>query len=344
MSEINTIKNVEHLEELLSEPTGPVVHLMSRLKGDLVFLGVAGKMGPTMARMAKRATDQAGVNRRIIGVSRFSNSAIQRSLQQAGIETIQGDLLNPAFIKSLPDVSNLVYLAGMKFGGVGNESLTWAMNTHLPSLICNRYRESRIVALSSGNVYGLVPLNGGSSLELDAPNPQGEYAMSCLGRERIFEYFSRLNGTKITLIRLNYANELRYGVLVDLALKVWDEHPIDLTMGNVNVIWQGDANAMSLTALADASCPPQILNVAGPEILSVRQVCEQFGKLLNKSLSFTGECAPDAFLSDGRLGHKMYGSPRVSAADMIHWIADWVKHGGKTLGKPTHFEVRDGKY
>ena len=226
-----TIDNIEQLDELLSRPTPRVIQALKQTEGDLILLGIAGKMGPTLARMIIRADEAAGIQRRILGVSRFSDEASRQPLEDMGIETIKGDLLDTDFINGLPDVPNVIYMAGMKFGATGNESLTWAMNTYLPSLVCNKYRNSRITAFSTGNIYGLAPAAGLGSVETDKPDPVGEYAMSCLGRERMFEHFSRTLNIPMTIIRLNYATECRYGVLVDLALQVFQEQTIDISMG-----------------------------------------------------------------------------------------------------------------
>jgi nucleoside-diphosphate-sugar epimerase len=338
------IADVEQLEDLLSRPTPAVVETLRRVPGDIMVLGVAGKMGPTLARMAKRAAEAGGLPRRVVGVSRFSQPETRRRLESHGIETIQGDLLDPDFLADLPEAPNIIYMAGMKFGSTGNESLTWAMNAYLPALVCRRFRESRIVAFSTGNVYGNVPVAGAGSVETDPPCPCGEYAMSCLGRERIFEHFSRTLGIPTAVLRLNYAIEMRYGVLVDLAQKVCREEVIDLLMGYVNVIWQGEANALALCALADAASPPLWLNIAGPERLSIRTVCERFGQLLGKPVRFSGVEAPDALLSNGQAAHRRYGPTRIEAEQMIRWIAQWVTRGGPTLNKPTHFEVRNGNF
>ena len=338
------IEDVEHLEDLLSEPTDAAVEAMARLDGDLILLGVAGKMGPTLARMARRATDRAGGRRRIIGAARFSDLHHESRLQAHGVETIRCDLLDPDQLARLPDVPNVLFLAGMKFGSTGQEALTWAMNCWLPGVVCQKYRRARIVAFSTGNVYGLAPVAHGGSDESDVPAPLGDYAMSCLGRERIFEHFSRTLSIPMALLRLNYATEMRYGVLVDLARDVLEGRPIDLKMGHLNAIWQADANAMALAAFDHVSSPPIVLNVAGPELLSVRRVAEQFGRLLGRPVMFQGAESPDALLSNGQRGHRLFGYPRVSAGRMVHWIADWVGRGGPTLGKPTHFTVRDGKF
>jgi nucleoside-diphosphate-sugar epimerase len=339
-----TIRDVEHLEELLSEPSEAAIEAMREVDGDIVVLGVAGKMGPTLARMARRAADAAGVARRVIGVSRFSSPALQEALEQHGVETIRADLLDEASLARIPDAPNVVFMAGRKFGSTGDESLTWAMNTHVPALVCRRYATSRIVAFSTGNVYGLTPSGRGGSREQDPPAPVGEYAMSCLGRERLFEHFSRTNGTLVAILRLNYATEMRYGVLVDLAGRIARREPVDLTMGYFNVIWQADANAMALAALAHAATPPLIANVAGPEELSVRATCTELARLLGAGVSFVGHEAADALLSDGTRARALLGPPRVDAARLLGWTADWIKRGGQSLGKPTHFESRAGTF
>jgi nucleoside-diphosphate-sugar epimerase len=344
MSETKEILDEAELELQLSEPTPAVTAALARLEGDILILGVAGKMGPTLARMAHRALESSGKTRRVIGVARFSNAAEQEKLQKWGIETIRCDLLDEQSLAKLPDAANIVYMAGMKFGSTGNEPLTWAMNTYLPTLICRRYPRSRIAAFSTGNVYGLAPLSQGGSVETDALNPTGEYAFSCLGRERMFEYFSRSQGTPAAILRLNYACELRYGVLVDLAQKVWNNVPVDLAMGNFNVIWQGDANAVALAALAHCASPAFVLNIAGPELLSVRQVCRRLGEIMQRPVTFSGTEAPDALLNNAQLSHRMFGYPRIGVTKMLEWVAQWIMRGGKTLNKPTHFEARSGKF
>jgi hypothetical protein len=339
-----TVDSVEQLEDLLSEPTEAVLDTLARLNGDLILLGVAGKMGPTLARMARRAFDTAGLRGRVIGVARFSAGHVEVGLRSHGIETIRCDLLDPAQLDRLPEVPNVVSMAGIKFGATGQEALTWAMNAYLPGMICEKYRRSKLVAFSTGNVYGLTPVHLGGPAEGDALNPHGEYAMSCLGRERIYEHFSRVLDIPTAILRLNYAVELRYGVLVDIAQRVLAGDPIDLTMGHVNALWQGDANAMALCAFDHVASPPVVLNLAGPELLNVRRVAEEFGRLLGREVCFTGSEAADALLSNGQLAHRLFGYPRVPAQQMIEWMAAWLRHGGPTLGKPTHFEVRDGKF
>lgn len=339
-----SITTVEQLDDALSLPPDWLTESLAGLEGDILVLGVAGKMGPTLARMAKRASEQTGTSRRVIGVARFSNQAEQKKLESWSIETIRADLLDEDSVSALPDALNVVFMAGMKFGSTGSESLTWAMNAVVPAIVASRYRSSRIVAFSTGNVYGLVPVSGGGSVESDSLNPVGEYAMSCLGRERVFEHFSRSNGTPLSIVRLNYACELRYGVLVDLATRILNRQPIDVAMGAFNVIWQGDANAHALATLADCTSPPFVVNVTGPEILSVRNISEQLAERLSLPVEFVGTESSTALLNDAGFSHKRYGQPQVSLSKMLDHVADWVKRGGESLGKPTGFEVRDGKF
>jgi nucleoside-diphosphate-sugar epimerase len=343
-SDSTSVRDVEQLEHLLSEPSEGVIRAMSGLDGDVLVLGVGGKMGPTLARMAKKASEMAGVKRRVIGVSRFSSSQLEQQLRAWGVETVRCDLLNPTSFAGLPDAANVVFMAGMKFGTTGQEALTWAINTFLPALAAERYRQSRIAVFSTGNVYGLSPIANGGSREGDTLNPAGEYAMSCVGRERIFEHFSRTNGTKMTILRLNYAVELRYGVLLDIALRVNAGQPVPLSMGYLNAIWQGDASAMSLESLVYATAPPNINNLTGPEVLSVRWVAEEFGKKLRKAVHFEGRESSDALLSNAQKAFQLLGRPRVSVQKLMDWIAEWISKGGTTLAKPTHFEERAGRF
>lgn len=338
------IETEAELDELLSEPTADVIETLGRLPGDILVLGVAGKMGPTLARMARRASDVVGTPRRVIGVSRFSTPGSQEELAAHGVETIACDLLNEADLGKLPDAPHVFYMAGKKFGSTGDESTTWLMNAYLPALVAKRYRDSRIVAFSSGNIYGMVPVASGGSREEDPLRPVGEYAMSCLARERIFEAFSRLQQTPMALLRLNYACELRYGVLVDLAQKVQAGEPIDLGMGYLNTIWQGDANALALRALEHTATPPTVINLTGPERLSVRTVAERLGQLMNRPVRFVGTEADSALLNDARRGLERLGTLRISADDLVERVAAWVSKGGTSLGKPTHFESRDGAF
>lgn len=336
--------SLEELEERLSRPTPAVVEMMRALPGDIILLGAAGKMGPSLARMAKRASDEAGTPRRVIAASRFREAGSLESFQQHGIETLAVDLLDANAVAHLPHAPNVVFMAGMKFGSTGQEPMTWAMNAWLPGLVCERYKRSRIAAFSTGNVYGLVPVEQGGSREEDAAHPAGEYAMSCLGRERIFQHFSQAHGTPVSLIRLNYACDLRYGVMVDVAQKVWRGEPVDVRMGYFNTIWQGDANALSLLSLGKAQSPAWIVNLTGAAMLSVREVARRFGEMFGKPATIEGTEAPDALLSSPYRCSVELGIPFVRDEELMEWVAAWVSHGGESLGKPTHYESRDGKF
>ncbi|MEN8156261.1 MAG: epimerase [Bacteroidota bacterium] len=338
------IENEAQLEELLSQPSKEVVDAVVRLDGDFLLLGIAGKIGPGLARMIKRACEEANSSRRIIGVSRFSDQKLKDELEAEGFEIIRGDMLDQAFIQSLPKVKNVIFLAGMKFGSEENLSMTWAVNSFLPAMVAEHFSESRIVAFSTGCVYELVPVESGGSLETDLPGPVGEYAQSCLGRERMFEYGSKKYHTEVAIIRLNYAVELRYGVLVDIALKVWNSEAVDLTMGFFNVIWQGEVNQMTIRSLEFCESPARMINVTGEQTLSVKEVARQFGELFGKEVKCTGTEATNALLSNAQESFSLFGKPGTSVEQMMLWIAHWIKSGQRNLNKPTHFEVRDGKY
>jgi nucleoside-diphosphate-sugar epimerase len=338
------ITDIDGLEDALSEPTPGVVESLGRLKGDIVVLGAGGKMGPSLARMARRASVAAGVSRRVVAVSRFSNAEAAERLEAEGVETIACNLLDEPGLAGLPDAPNVVYMAGMKFGATGNEPLTWVQNAFLPGLVCRKYRQSRIAAFSSGNVYGLAPVSRGGSRETDPTDPVGEYAWSVLGRERMFQHYSATAGTPVTLIRLNYACELRYGVLVDIARKVYAGQPVTVAMAYFNIVWQGDANAMALQCLELARSPALILNVTGPRIVRVREAAARFGAIMGKKVKLEGAEAPDALLGNAAAAMELFGQPTVTLEELIERIADWVMRGGADLGKPTHFESRDGKF
>ena len=338
------IRDVDQLDERLSEPTPGVIETLGRLEGDVLVLGASGKMGPTLAWMARRASDMAGVRRRVFGVARFSDPSREAWLRDRQVEPIRCDLLEPEQLKRLPDAPNVVHMPAYKFGASGNQSLAWAVNCVLPSDVCRRYRGSRIVAFSTGNVYPMVPVESGGSVESDPLEPSGDYAMSCVGRERVLEHFSRANGTPMAIIRLNYATELRYGVLVDIARKVLDGEAVDCSMGYLNAIWQGDANAMALRAFDHVDSPPSVLNVTGPEILRVRDLAEAFAALFDTEASITGTEAPDALLNDASRAIRLMGPPRIDALGLLPMIAEWLRQGGESLDKPTRFEVRDGRF
>lgn len=344
IEKVERIDNEKQLEEMLSRPTEALKTMFSKLDGDVLFLGAGGKIGLSIATMAKRAIEEAGVDKRVIAVSRFSSEDTGNKFRNEGIEIIRGDLLDADFLRGLPRIKNVIYLAGMKFGSEGNLPMTWAINSYLPALVADHFRESRIIAYSTGCVYPLVKAAGGGSLETDTPEPVGEYAQSCLGRERMFEYGSLKYGTPVVLIRLNYAVEMRYGVMVDIALKVKNGQPVDLTMGYFNVIWQGEANDMILRALSYCASPARILNITGLETLSVREVATAFGRYFKKDPIFIGKEADTALLSNAGESFRLLGSPSVNSGTMMAWIADWLERGGNLLHKPTHFEVRDGKY
>ncbi len=338
------ITDVEMLEELLSRPPAAVVEMMQRVAGDMMFLGAFGKIGPTLTWMARRAADQAGLPRRIYAVGRNISPQRQQWCLERGIEPIRCDLLDRRQLAELPDVPNIFYLAAMKFGTTGQEPFTWALNSYLPGLVCERFSGSRIVAYSTGNVYPLVPVASGGSKEEDPPEPIGEYAMSCLGRERIFTYFSLTRNIPVVLVRLNYAHELRYGIMVDLGQKILAGEPIDLAMGYFNVIWQADSNQMTLRALEYTAVPARPINVTGPELLAVRQVAGQLAELLGRPATFIGTEAPTALLSNASRAYELFGMPQVSAEQILRWVADWLQRGGPTLGKPTKFQVRNGRF
>lgn len=341
---VQAIRDVDHLEDLLSEPNEGAVEALGRLDGDLLILGASGKMGPTLARMARRALDEAGSSREVIAVARFSDPAAEGRLRGFGVRTIRCDLLDDDQIGRLPDSPNVLLMTGMKFGTSGREGLTWAVNAFLPGLICRRFRRSRIVAFSTGNVYGPSPVSRGGSREEDPLEPRGEYAMSCVGRERIFGHFGQDLGIPTALIRLNYAVEMRYGVLVDLARKVLAREPIDLSVGHANVIWQADANAIALRIFEHTSVPTAVFNLTGPEVLRVRDVAERFGAILGIPPAFSGSEAGEALLSDGSRTLARFGAPRVGPDRLIELTAEWLLKGGVTLDKPTRFESADGRF
>jgi nucleoside-diphosphate-sugar epimerase len=329
------------LDDLLSTPRVETSTALSACPGDVIILGAGGKMGPTLARMVRRAATD---NRRVLAVSRWSSRAAERALNDAGVETITCDLLDRAAVGELPDAPNVIFMAGQKFGTTGAPAMTWGMNTLVPANCAERYRDARVVAFSTGNVYALTPVGAGGSRETDQPAPVGEYAASCLGRERVFELFAERYGTPVAIVRLNYAIDLRYGVLVDLALRVWREEQVPVAMGYVNVIWQGDANRIAIECLTRAASPPFVVNVTGAETLSVRQLAERFGQVMKKPATFTGTERDDALLSNTSRMQSTFAAPSMSIDEMITRVADWISHDGALLGKPTKFEARDGKF
>lgn len=334
----------EELEERLSRPTPEIVEALRASPGDVVVLGAGGKMGPSLTAMVRRAADALGDGRRVVAVSRWGNAADAARLEAMGVRLVRADLLTGEAWATLPDAANVIFMVGQKFGTTAAPSLTWMTNTVLPARAAERYREARIVAFSTGNVYPLSRVTGSGSRETDPLSPVGEYAASCVGRERVFEDAAARWGTRIALIRLNYAVDLRYGVLVDLAQRILHDEAIDLHMGYVNCIWQGDANAMALRALPLASAPPLVLNVTGAERLSVRAIALELGRLLGRAPRFTGREGDDALLSNTERAQALFGAPAVGEQTLAAWVAEWALRGGRTLGKATRFERRDGAF
>ncbi|MGP4106056.1 NAD-dependent epimerase/dehydratase family protein [Virgibacillus sp. L01] len=338
------MKTISELEKLMTEPSEELIEDLSKLEGDILILGIGGKMGPSMAKLTKRAIDEGGLNKRVIGVSRFSSGSLKQELEDFGIETIAADLLNESDLQSLPTVENVIYMAGNKFGTVGNEHFTWAMNAYLPGRLAEKFADSRMVAFSTGNVYPFVNVLSSNCSEDTPVNPVGEYAQSCLGRERVLTHFSHKNKTPMLLFRLNYAIDLRYGVLLEIAKQVYHEQSIDLEMGNVNVIWQGDANEYAIRSLLHTEAPPKILNATGPETVSVRWLAEEFAKRFDKGANFYNVENPTALLNNASQAHKLFGYPKVTIQQMIDMTADWLMNDGSTYDKPTHFQERQGAF
>ena len=334
----------DELEEMLSRPAPAVIDALRRIPGDVIVLGAGGKMGPSLTTMVRRAADALHDSREVIAVSRFSSPEAATQLERAGVRVLRAELGSRDAIARLPDAPNVIYMAGQKFGTRDLPSRTWAVNTLVPAMVAERYSTSRIVAFSTGNVYSLSPSTSSGSNESDALTPVGEYANSCVGRERVLEHVSRTYGTPMSIIRLNYAVDLRYGVLVDIAHHIAAGEPVRVDMGYVNVIWQGDANAQAIRALEIATSPPFVVNVTGAERLSVRDTAARLGELLGSQPRFEGKEAPDALLSDTSLARSRFGLPEVSTETLIEWVAAWVARGGTRLGKATKFEVRDGRY
>jgi nucleoside-diphosphate-sugar epimerase len=335
-----TIPDIAALDALLCRPTQALIDDLAKVDGDIMILGIAGKMGPTLAGLAKAAQPE----RRVIGVARFSDPEVKTWLEARGIETIACDLMSETAIAALPQTRNIIFMAGRKFGAEGDLSLTWAMNVHVPALVAQAFPQSRIVAFSTGCVYPFVQVDGKGAKEDLPPDPPGEYAQSCVGRERMFEYFSRKFETPGRLFRLNYAIDMRYGVLHDIAGKVWQGTPIDVSLGHVNFIWQGDAAAQALRCLAHCETPTSAINVSGAEILAVRDLAARIGERLGREPVIVGQEQPTAWLTDTSLAIKLFGRPVVDTDQLISWTADWVKRSMPSFGKPTKYEVRDGRY
>jgi nucleoside-diphosphate-sugar epimerase len=336
----DTIQDLSQLDELLSRPWPETVKSLEYLEGDIMVIGATGKIGPSVAKCAKRAIDASSVSKQVFAVGRRA----MPELDAEGIRTIECDMLNLAEVERLPRVKNILYLVGRKFGSTGQEELTWATNVIASYHVARTFTGSRIVAFSTGCIYPIEHISSGGSTEATLPAPVGEYAMSCLGRERMFDYHAALTAEQILHLRLNYAVEMRYGVLVDVATRVLNEQPIDLTTGYANVIWQGDVNNQTILALPHAASPATKLNVTGPETISIRQVAQEFGALLEHKPIFTGKENGCGFLSNSALANRMFGYPRVPLGQIIKWTADWIIRDGQTHNKPTHFETQDGTY
>jgi len=333
--------DTDALDDFMSLPSDDLIRELAKVEGDIMVLGVGGKMGPSLARLAKRAAPE----KRVIGVARFSDPALPAQLESWGIEPIAADLLDREATERLPHVANIIFMAGRKFGATDDLDLTWAMNVHVPAIVAETFKESRIVAFSTGCVYPFVDVRHQGATEAMAPNPPpGEYANSCLGRERMFEHFSRRFGTPGRIIRLNYAIDMRYGVLLDVGRKVFENQPVDLTTGHFNCIWQGDANAMILRALGHCTTPTTPLNISGPETISVRALAEAFGRRLDKQPTFVNEEADSAWLVNTTAACTLFGYPGVTLGRMIDWIADWLAQGGVSWDKATQYQVRDGVF
>ena len=337
------INNEHELDEYMSLPHDATVELMKKLDGDIMILGIGGKMGPTLGNLAVKAMHKAGVRKKVIGVSRFSDQESREKLDSLGITCIQCDLLNQDEVRQLPKVKNIIYMAGRKFGLRGTDYLYWAMNAIAPSHTADYFSDSNIVVFSTGNVYNLWPSDSQGPNETDPAVPYGEYSNSCLARERVFEYYSREKGTKILLYRLNYAIDLRYGVLFEIGKHVFEKKPVNIEMGYANVIWQGDANNIALRCLGHVASPPEILNVTGDKV-RIRDIATKFGEIMKKEPVFEGKEAPTALLSDNSKMKRLMGESQISLDQMLQMTADWIQSGGKSLGKPTHYQTRDGQY
>ena len=334
------IKNVEILDELLTRPSEALVSYFKGLKGNVMILGAGGKIGPTMVMRAQRAFAEAGGKGKVIAVDVMELDG----LSAKGVETIKCDMLDLEAVKQLPQVENIVYMVGRKFGSTGSEWLTWAVNVMVPHNVAQVFTDSRIAVFSTGCVYPVVDVYSGGAVESDSPNPVGEYAVSSLGRERVFDYYAAEKGEKVLQVRLNYALELRYGVLVDIATKVFQGEDVDVTTGFMNGIWQGDCCDQVLRSFDMAASPSSILNITGPETLSVRWIAQRFGELFGKEVRIVGQENGRAYLSNAAKANSIFGNPEVPVGTIIEWVADWVQQGGENIGKPTHFETQDGKY
>jgi nucleoside-diphosphate-sugar epimerase len=338
------MKTISEVLDFMTKPGERLIADMRSLDGDVMILGAGGKIGPSLAVTAKRAFDAAGVGKRVIAVSLFDYPDAAMTMRRAGVDVIEADISDPAQLQGLPDVNNIIYMIGRKFGTTQNQSLTWQVNVLLPSKVCERFPGSNIVAFSTGNVYGMVPIASCGSREEDEPRPDGEYAQSCLGRERVLEYYSKRDNTRVLIFRLNYAIDVRYGVLYDIASAVYEGRPVSLGQGVFNCLWQGDVCEYALRSLLHTSVPPMVLNVTGPETVSTRKTAEYFAERFGRKPQFTGEEGSCAVLSNSAKMTGLMGYPNMPPEKMMDLVAEWIMQGGEVIDAPTHFEATDGKY
>lgn len=335
---------IDQIERDLTTPTAALVQEIAGLDGDITVLGVGGKVGPSVAIMAQRAVEEAGVDKKVFGVARFSDPAAKASLERAGVTAVAADLTDDLELDAIPDAANVIYMAGNKFGTVGNEHFTWMMNSYLPGRVAQRFRTSRIVAFSTLVTYPLADVSTGGSRETDPPGAIGEYAASCVGRERMFEHYSHKYGTPVLLFRLGYSIETRYGVLQEIAQAVYDGTPIPLEMGHASVIWQRDVAEYALRSLRLATSPPRALNITGPEIVSIRWLAERFGERFGREPIFEGAETGTAYVMDGAQLQAEFGYPTTTVPQMMDTVAEWVEAAKPLIGKPTKFQQRNGAF
>ena len=339
------IASENELEDFLSTPSEALIEDLSAVDGDIMILGAGGKMGPSMAKLAMRAVREGGLKKKVYAVNRsFREEHLRKQMEELGIQIVKCDFLEDGALEKLPECQNIIFLAGMKFGSSEAQAQLWALNCLMPGLVARRFRSSRIVELSSGNIYGLNNLLHGGPVDGDDLKPFGDYAMSVLGRDRMFEYAAETYKTPVCLLRLFYALDLRYGIIVDVAQKILSGTPIDVTMGNLTCIWQGDANSQTLRALKLCSAPAKPLIVTGPETVSIRWMAKRLSEELGKEAILTGIESTDIIMGNSAQATRLFGYPTVPLDQVIIWVAHWLKNGGPTLGKPTKFQVRDGKF
>lgn len=339
------MRTIEQIEEMMNTPSRALIEAVELIEGDIMILGVSGKIGYNLASLLTRALKSAGKSNQVYGVARFSDGQkTRKKFDDLGLTTIVCDFMEDKALETLPKVPNIIYMVGYKFGSVGNESYTWAINSYLPGKVAEYFKDSKIVVFSTGCVYPLVDVTQAAPSEEDELGAVGEYAQSCLGRERIFEYFAKKNQTPTLIFRLNYAIDVRYGVLLELAQTIYNNVPVDLTMGQVNVVWQPDVSEAAIRSLLYTQSPANILNYTGPETLSVKWISQRMAEIMNKEVTFTGVEAPTALLSNSSKAHELMGYPKTTIREMIEIVCEWVIQGGPVDNKPTHFQEREGKY